>query len=53
MKEIFRGLGLQESRMKLSWISASEGQKFARVSREFTEEMQELGENPVKRELFI
>jgi len=44
-------LGLGAARLRLEWISASEGAKFAEVMREFTEEIRELGPSPVKSRL--
>jgi len=43
LKRILRAFGVNESRVRLEWISASEGEKFARVSTEFTEEVRALG----------
>ncbi|MDH4123951.1 MAG: hydrogenase iron-sulfur subunit, partial [Thermoplasmata archaeon] len=34
-------------RMRLEWISASEGQKFAETMRDFTERIRGLGPNPL------
>ena len=38
-------LGIEENRLRREWISASEGQRFAEVIREFTEEIRKLGPN--------
>jgi len=40
-------VGFETKRLRLEWISASEGQKFANVIREFTDELKELGPNPM------
>jgi len=53
LKKIVEGLGLESDRLRLSWVSASEGQKFAKVSTEFTDNIKEIGENPVKSEIFL
>lgn len=45
-KEALKYLGL-DGRLRLEWISASEGMRFAEVIKEFTEELRKLG--PVKR----
>ncbi len=47
MKSIFRSLGLEENRVFLKWISASEGRKFADSAKEITEEVKKLGPNPI------
>ncbi len=41
-------VGLEAKRLRLEWISASEGPKFARVVREFTEEIKQFGPNSMK-----
>jgi F420-non-reducing hydrogenase iron-sulfur subunit len=53
LKSVFDSLGLETDRVRLSWISASEGTKFARVCEAFTEKIVSLGENPVKKKIFI
>jgi len=53
LQKIFESLGLEHERLRLSWISASEGPKFARVSTEFTEKIQEMGPNPTIRSIFL
>lgn len=40
-------LGL-DGRLRLEWVSASEGARFAEVVSEFTEEIRKLGPNPLK-----
>lgn len=36
-------LGIEKERFKLTWVSASEGQKFAQIVTEMTAEIKELG----------
>ena len=36
-------LGLETGRLRLEWISAAEGARFARIMTEFTEEVETLG----------
>jgi F420-non-reducing hydrogenase iron-sulfur subunit len=43
LKRILREFGINERRLRLEWISAAEGEKFAKVSTEFTEEVRALG----------
>jgi F420-non-reducing hydrogenase iron-sulfur subunit len=40
-------LGLEPERLRLEWISAAEGDKFARTIREMTEQLRRLGPSPV------
>ena len=49
MKSIFRSLGLEENRVFLKWISASEGRKFADAAKEITEEVKKMGPNPINK----
>lgn len=43
-------LGIDPRRLRITWISASEGQKFADTVREMTEEIRALGPNRVMRD---
>lgn len=42
-------IGLGSDRLRLEWISASEGMKFAEVVRDFTEKIKELGPSPLRK----
>ncbi|MDD3420979.1 MAG: hydrogenase iron-sulfur subunit [Methanocellales archaeon] len=46
-KELMKTLGLEEQRPRLEWISASEGEKFASVIKEFVEDLKSVGPNPL------
>ncbi len=39
-------LGIEPERFRIEWLSASEGQRFAQVVTEFTDELKELGPSP-------
>jgi F420-non-reducing hydrogenase iron-sulfur subunit len=43
-------LGIESQRLRLEWISAAEGGRFADIVREFTEQVRELGANPLVAE---
>lgn len=43
LKRILGEFGIDPRRLRLEWISASEAEKFARVSTEFTQEVRALG----------
>lgn len=45
-RELLSTLGLEEERLRLEWISASEGQRFAEVMSDFTSQIQGLGPSP-------
>jgi len=53
LKNIFETLDLEPERVDLSWVSASEGPRYAKITEEFTEKIKKLGPNPVKEEIFI
>ena len=47
-KRIVSLLGLEDGRLRLEWISAAEGNRFAQVINEFTEQVRGLGPSPLK-----
>lgn len=49
VKRLVRLIGLEEGRVRLEWISAAEGTRFAEVINEFTEQIRELGPSPIER----
>jgi F420-non-reducing hydrogenase iron-sulfur subunit len=53
IKKVLEGVGLEPDRVRLSWVSASEGHKYAKVATEFTEKIRELGKNSAKSEIFL
>lgn len=46
---ITKMLGVDERRLRLEWISAAEGVRFAQVINEFTSTVRELGPSPIKQ----
>jgi coenzyme F420-reducing hydrogenase delta subunit len=46
-REILRLLGIDERRLRLKWISASEGAAFAEEIQNFVQLIKSLGEKPV------
>ncbi len=50
-KELISMLGIGAERLRLEWISASEGQKFASAVADFTQELHKLGPNPLSAEI--
>ena len=53
LHKILETFKLDPERFRLSWISASEGQRFSQVTREFAEHIRKLGPNPLKSRPFI
>lgn len=48
LKSILRQVGLEDERVLLRWISASEGKRFADTVTEMVEKLGELGPNPLR-----
>jgi len=44
-------IGIEPARLRLEWVSASEGGKFAKVVKDFIEEVRKLGPSPLRREV--
>jgi len=47
LKKLIALTGLEQGRLRLEWVSASEGQRFAKVVTEFTEQIRKLGPSPL------
>ncbi|MEM3445285.1 MAG: hydrogenase iron-sulfur subunit [Thermoplasmata archaeon] len=43
LKKMLEQLGIEPERLRIEWVSASEGRKFAEVSKEFVEQVRALG----------
>jgi F420-non-reducing hydrogenase iron-sulfur subunit len=43
LKQLLEQLGLEAGRVRLEWVSAAEGDKWARVCTEFIQEIKDLG----------
>jgi F420-non-reducing hydrogenase iron-sulfur subunit len=43
LKKMLAQFGIEEGRVRLEWVSASEGDRFARVVNEMTEQIRQLG----------
>jgi F420-non-reducing hydrogenase iron-sulfur subunit len=50
MKRLLEDAGVEPQRLRLEWVSASEGEKFSKVVTEFTEQVKKLGPSRVKRD---
>jgi len=48
LKKVLEQFGIEPERLRLEWVSASEGDKFATVIRDMTEQIKKLGPNPLK-----
>ncbi len=48
VKELLGFIGISPDRLMLDWVSASEGEKFARVITEFSGKIRAMGPSPLK-----
>ncbi len=48
LKQFLKVIGIGEDRVRLEWVSASEGPKMAQTVKDFTDKVRELGPNPFK-----
>jgi len=51
LRDVLAQVGIDPVRLHLEWVSASEGGKFAKVVKEFIEEVRKLGPSPLRKEL--
>lgn len=50
MRRLIDFLGIEPERLKVTWVSGSEGARFAEIAREFTRELRALGPLLLSRE---
>lgn len=50
LKVLLKDMGLEEERLRLEWISASEGNKFREVINDMVIKIKEIGPSPLKSE---
>ncbi|MFH1434105.1 MAG: hydrogenase iron-sulfur subunit [Pseudomonadota bacterium] len=48
LRSILGALGLEPERVRLEWISASEGPRFSQVTGEFTDAVRRMGPSPLR-----
>ena len=48
LKNTLEEFGIEPERLRLEWVSASEGEKFAAIVRDMVAEIKKLGPNPLK-----
>jgi F420-non-reducing hydrogenase iron-sulfur subunit len=48
LKRFLPKVGIDPRRLRLEWIAGSEGELFARIATGFTEDIRELGPNPLE-----
>jgi F420-non-reducing hydrogenase iron-sulfur subunit len=47
-KKVLEQFGIEPQRLRLEWVSASEGDRFASIMKEMIEEVRKLGPSPLK-----
>jgi len=48
LKKVLEQFGLEPERLRLEWVSASEGDRFATVIKDMTQEIRKLGPSPLR-----
>lgn len=48
LKQLLDFAGIEEDRLRLEWVSAAEGPRFAQVITEFTNHIKKLGPSSLK-----
>jgi len=48
IRRVVESIGIEPERVRLEWISASEGAKFAALVRELTQQIKQLGPSPFR-----
>ena len=49
LRRVLQDFGLEPERLRLEWVSASEGEKFASIVREMVEQLKKLGPSPLNK----
>ena len=50
LKKLLPQLGVEPERLRLEWVSAAEGQRFAQVVTDFISEIKKLGPSPLRED---
>jgi len=53
LKNVFDAIGLESERLRLAWVSASEGGKFAEVTSEFIKDIKKMSTNATNKAVFM
>jgi F420-non-reducing hydrogenase iron-sulfur subunit len=48
LKKVLGQFGIEPERLRIEWISASEGDRFAKTMKEITDQIRKLGPSPLK-----
>jgi len=50
LREVLEDFGIEPERLRLEWVSASEGDRFATIVKEMVEQIKKIGPNPLKKD---
>lgn len=53
LREMIKDYGFDPERVRVEWVSASEGRKFAEAMKEFVADLRRLGPNPLKKSIIV
>ena len=53
LKKVIETLKIDPERLQLSWVSASEGKRYAEVVNQFTEKIRKMGPNPIQTNPYL
>jgi coenzyme F420-reducing hydrogenase delta subunit len=53
LREMIKDYGFDPERVRVEWVSASEGRKFAEAMKEFVADLGRLGPNPLKKSIIV
>lgn len=53
LKKVLADFGIEPDRLRLEWVSASEGEKFATIVRDMVKDIKKLGPNPLKNKEIV
>jgi F420-non-reducing hydrogenase iron-sulfur subunit len=48
LRRVLKDFGIEPERVRLEWVSASEGDRFAAIVRDMVEEIKKLGPSPLR-----
>ncbi len=51
LKQVLTDFGVEDARVRMEWVSASEGQRFAEIVADMTEKIRSLGPSSIKARL--
>ena len=53
VKKWLEAAGIEPERLRIEWASAGEGKKIAQIIQEFTDQLEKLGPNPLRKQVTV